>query len=239
MPRVKKKYRKKRIQKGGGVENERTINRNPIRSEGGMSLVPNKENIQNKNRKKLKELTGKASSFIMSLGFHGMVLIAGFITAVIFFIIALTKIDSGDSSQDLMTTYIILLTMTILMFGFYVSILLKKTDGLKQISALISPAFSVIASLAFVLSLNTDFGSQLSIILKYVPAINAANILLAAASLYQVHLLWKFFENWKKGGMNTITGKTIGMFVFLFILIFGLTVTIKTKIQAYTTSCKD
>ena len=238
MPRGKKRYRKKRIQKGGGEMTETALQRKEIHSDGGMSLIPKNDKV-NKNRKKLKELTGKASSFIMNLGFHGMVLIAGFITAVIFFIIALTKIDSGDSSQDLMTTYIILLTITILMFGFYISILLKKTDGLKQISALISPAFSVIASLAFVLSLNTDFGSQLSIILKYVPAINAANILLAAASLYQVNLLWKFFESWKKGGMNTITGKTIGMFVFLFILIFGLTVTVKTKIRAYTTSCKD
>ena len=105
MPR--KRRRKTTSQKGGG---EPLLQENPMYEKGGGSkdsLIPKKENKTGFNNKKFQQLTGKASNFASSLGFPGMCIMAAFITATVFFIIALAHISDGDSSSYLSKMYII------------------------------------------------------------------------------------------------------------------------------------
>ena len=128
MPR--KRRRKTTSQKGGG---EPLLQENPMYEKGGGSkdsLIPKKENKTGFNNKKFQQLTGKASNFASSLGFPGMCIMAAFITATVFFIIALAHISDGDSSSYLSTMYIILLCTSIFSTFFYLSKLLKQNPNL-------------------------------------------------------------------------------------------------------------
>ena len=241
MPR--RKVKKRRKQRGGGGLEEPLLQKNPMHEKGGGenkgSLIPKNEKKTGFNNEKFKKLTGKASAFASSLGFPGMCIMAAFITASIFFIIALAHISSGNSSTYLLTTYSILLCTTIFATGFYFTKLLKQNPTLISFAKILSPALSVIACLAFILHLNLNSGKQLSIVVKYVPPINATNILIGTASMYQVYALWKFFHMSKEKGYIDFTKINIITFLGLFILNFGLTIILSNKITAYFTDCPN